>query len=71
MNKKWSINEENYIRDNAGRLTDTEIASKLTKITGRKITMTAVRKKRQKLGLKKAQGRGYCRLKDDKIYNVN
>jgi len=62
MNKKWSIQEEQYIIQHAGLLTDFELAIKLTEITGRKITINAIRRKRQKMGLKKKSGRGYCEL---------
>lgn len=67
MNKKWSINEENYLKENVNTLTDEKIAEELTKRTGKTFTMLSVRKKRQKLGLKKAQGRGYCHITQDTL----
>ena len=68
MNKKWTISEETYLRDNVTNLTDENLAASLSQMSGREVTMLAVRKKRQKLGLKKAQGRGYCRLEADTFY---
>jgi len=65
MNKKWSIEEENFLKENVGILTDAKLANKLTELTGRAVSMLSVRKKRQKLGLKKAQGRGVCSLTDE------
>jgi hypothetical protein len=70
MNKKWKINEENYLKENVNIYTDEEISHRLTQMSGREVTMLAVRKKRQKLGLKKAQGRGYCKLEKDVFYEA-
>jgi hypothetical protein len=69
MNKKWSIEEESYLKLHANDLTDGALAIKLSEITGRNVTMLSVRKKRQKLGLKKARGRGVCGLVGDFLYN--
>ncbi|MEE8323101.1 MAG: hypothetical protein V3R57_05720 [Candidatus Bathyarchaeia archaeon] len=66
MNVKWSENDKNFIRDNAHAMKDVEIAAALTESTGRIVTLQAVRKMRQKLGVKKAPGRGICGLTTDK-----
>lgn len=60
MNKIWTETEKNFIRANAGVMKDRELAVKLTEMTGRNVSMQAVRKQRQKLGIKKAYGRGKC-----------
>ena len=60
MNKVWNDSERAFIRANAGKMKDKELATKLTEMTGRKVTIQAVRKQRQKLGITKAQGRGVC-----------
>ena len=65
MNRIWSETERDYIRENAGKLKDKELAAKLTQITGRVISLQAVRKQRQKLGIAKAPGRGKCDLAED------
>jgi hypothetical protein len=62
MNKKWSDLEKDYIRLNANTLKDHELAQILQKMTGRIITVPALRKVRQNLGLIKKQGRGICEL---------
>ena len=51
------------MRQNVETMTDQKIADHLTKNSGRKVTLHAVRKIRQNMGLKKASGRGYCKLK--------
>jgi len=62
MNSVWNEVERQFIRDNAGKITDEEGARLLSEIAGRAITIHAWRKQRQKLGLKKAPGRGVCKL---------
>lgn len=62
MNKIWSDNEKNFIRNNAATMKDRELAVKLSEMTGRNVTIQAVRKQRQKMGIQKAQGRGVCSL---------
>jgi ribosomal protein S24E len=63
MNRKWTEHEKNYVYQNASTMTDKEIAAFLTKTCGRTVTLNAVRKIRQKMGIKKASGRGYCKIK--------
>ncbi|RLC28900.1 hypothetical protein DRH13_06475 [Candidatus Woesebacteria bacterium] len=65
MNKIWTDSERNFIKVNAATMKDRELAVKLSEMTGRKITIQAVRKQRQKMGIQKAQGRGICSLADD------
>ena len=60
MNQVWKEHEKTFIKDNAQTMKDKELAAKLTKITGRNVTIQAVRKQRQKLGITKKQGRGIC-----------
>ena len=64
MNKVWNDAEKDYIRTHAASMKDRELAKKLTEMTGRHVTIQAVRKQRQKMGLVKAQGRGVCSLKE-------
>lgn len=67
MYKLWNESEKQFIRDNCARMTDEVLSSKLTDITGRRITINAIRKLRQILGLKKKRGRGVCELVDDVV----
>lgn len=64
MNKIWSDSEKNFIRANAATMKDRELAAKLSEMSGRNVTIQAVRKQRQKMGIQKAQGRGVCSLAD-------
>lgn len=65
MNIKWSETEKSFIRENAHRLKDAEIAAELTASSGRQVTLQSVRKMRQKLGIKKLSGRGVCGVVTD------
>ena len=58
MNQKWTVREKEYIRANANKKSDEDMAKELTKLTGRKISTAALRKYRQRLGIKKVGGRG-------------
>ena len=75
MNKVWDHSTETFLKENVHQLTDEEISVQLTKTTGRKFTLHSVRRKRQRLGLKKVQGRGRCALTSDsflnKVYPLN
>ena len=62
MNQVWTPVEEQFIKHNAGLLTDEVGAAQLSKIVGREVTVSAWRKKRQQLGLRKKPGRGVCEL---------
>lgn len=62
MNNKWTENDKNFLRDNASKMKDIEISEALTKSSGRIVSLEAVRKMRQKLGLKKASGRGIVKV---------
>lgn len=65
MNQVWSKIEEQFVRENAGALSDKAGAKELSEMTGRSISTSAWRKKRQKLGLRKKPGRGVCALTSD------
>jgi hypothetical protein len=62
MNQIWSDAERNFVRDNAGVLTDEQGAAQLSRITGRDITMFAYRKQRQAMKIVKKQGRSTCQV---------
>jgi hypothetical protein len=69
MNQVWTLWEEQFVKDNAGKMSDDKGASQLSEITGRKITTYAWRKKRQNMGMRKSPGRGVCRLVNTKTQN--
>ena len=62
MNKVWTAEEKEFIRNNADDMTDKVLSAKLSKITGRNVTLQAVRKQRQKMGIAKQPGRGICAI---------
>ena len=64
MNKKWMESEKQYIRDNCGTMKDKVIAKNLTKMTKRKVSLDAIRKQRQIMGLIKKCGRGLCEMRE-------
>lgn len=55
--KKWSNVEAEFIQKNHGILCDETLASKLSDMTGEKITTAMIRRQRRKLALKKPRGR--------------
>lgn len=63
MNKVWTESDKNFVKTNAKKLTDKEMAVKLSEMTGRNVTKEAARKLRQRLGIQKENGRGICRVK--------
>ena len=66
MNKVWTAEEKEFIRNNADDMTDKILSAKLSKITGRNVTLQAVRKQRQKMGIAKQPGRGICAVVEKK-----
>jgi len=62
MNIKWTVEEKEFIRKNAGFMKDKDLAQKISDESGRPVTVDALRKIRQKLGIKKRHGRGVCAL---------
>lgn len=62
MNRKWAEKDLQYIRENAEALKDRELATELTRRSGRTVSLGAVRKMRQRMGIRKKGGRGICKL---------
>jgi hypothetical protein len=62
MNIKWTNEERQFIADNAAIMKDSELAVRISDIAGREVTTDAVRKVRQKMGIKKKHGRGVCEV---------
>jgi len=55
--KKWSDAEKNFIKDNVTLLSDNEIATKLSGMTGENISVAMIRRQRRKLAIVKPRGR--------------
>ena len=62
MNRIWSETDKEFIRQNVQFFTDDMMSVKLSQIKGKHVSVHAVRKMRQSMGLKKSPGRGVCRL---------
>ena len=62
MNIKWTVEEKDFIKKNAAFMKDRDMAQQISNKSGRSITVDALRKVRQKLGIKKRHGRGVCAL---------
>lgn len=58
----WEDREEEFLKNNCGRLTDEQISIALSKITGKVFTLSMVRGKRSRIKIKKAQGPGVCKV---------
>ena len=65
MSRVWTYEENAYIVENAGKMTDEMLAKVLTEKIGRDITPAALRKQRQRLHVAKISGRGRCGLVGD------
>ena len=63
MNIKWTEKERQFIIDNAATMKDKDLAEKISQMADRTVTLDAVRKVRQKLGIKKKRGRGICEIR--------
>lgn len=66
MHKTWTEVEKQYIRENSLIIKDVEIAKILSDKRGKIISVQSIRKQRQKLGILKASGRGYCKAAEKK-----
>ena len=64
--KKWTEAELNFIRENSSSMKDSEMAVKLSQITGTTdISVAMVRRQRRKLNLAKTRGRRTNRVVTD------
>jgi hypothetical protein len=66
-NLVWTDAQKEFIRANADKLKDVELAVALSKICQRHVTLNSVRQTRQRLGIRKKQGRGICEISRNKI----
>lgn len=62
MNIVWTNEEKQLILDNAKTMKDKELARKIEVLREKPISVQAVRKMRQKLGIYKERGRGKCQI---------
>jgi len=64
MNIKWTTADKQFVRENASTIKDKDLATVLSRRNQRIISIDAVRKLRQRLGIIKKSGRGKCELKE-------
>ena len=64
MNIKWTLEDKQFIKDHASNVKDKDLAPALSERNQRIVSIDAVRKLRQRLGIIKKSGRGRCELKD-------
>jgi hypothetical protein len=55
--KRWTHQERQFVRENAGKMKDTELLVALKHFSGRDITITVLRKARTRMGIHKLPGR--------------
>ena len=63
-NYVWNMERDNFVRENAGRLKDADLAVEMTRRFGHPFSLAAIRLQRKKLGVFKENGRGLCKVKN-------
>ena len=64
MNTKWTSKDKQFVREHASHVNDKDLAIELGLRNKRTVTLDAVRKLRQRLGIIKKSGRGRCELEE-------
>ena len=64
MNNRWTTEDKQFIREHAHHIKDKDLAQELSLRNQRSISLDAVRKLRQRLGITKKSGRGRCELEE-------
>jgi hypothetical protein len=64
MNTKWTSKDKQFVREHASHVKDKDLAIELSLRNKRTVTLDAVRKLRQRLGIIKKSGRGRCELEE-------
>ena len=64
MNNRWSSEDKQFVREHAHNTKDKDLAKELSLRNQRNISLDAVRKLRQRLGIIKKSGRGRCELEE-------
>ena len=64
MNTKWTLKDKQFVREHASHIKDKDLAVELSLRNKRTVTLDAVRKLRQRLGIIKKSGRGRCELEE-------
>ena len=64
MNIKWTMKDKQFVREHASSIKDKDLAKELSVRNQRAVSLDAVRKLRQRLGIIKKSGRGRCELEE-------
>ena len=64
MNIKWTMKDKQFVREHAAYVKDKDLAKELSIRNQRIVSLDAVRKLRQRLGIIKKCGRGRCELEE-------
>ena len=64
MYTKWTLKDKQFVREHASYVKDKDLAIELGLRNKRTVTLEAVRKLRQRLGIIKKSGRGRCELEE-------
>ena len=64
MNNRWTSKDKQFVRENAHKKKDKDLPKELSLRNQRTISIDAVRKLRQRLGIIKKSGRGRCELEE-------
>ena len=60
----WNAERNEFIRRNAGKMKDSDLAAEMTRLFGYKFSIVAIRLQRRSLGIKKENGRGKCAIQN-------
>jgi len=64
MNIKWTTEDKQFVRENASKVKDKDLAVELSMRNQRIVSLDSIRKLRQRLGIIKKRGRGRCELEE-------
>lgn len=67
----WSESVLDFVRANASRFKDKDLAVILTHLTSRHVSTNGVQRLRTRLGIYKVPGRGVCRLQDRQVLHFS
>lgn len=62
-NYVWDAVRTEFLKQNAGKMKDAELAKEMTRRFGRYFSVAAIRLRRRAIGIKKENGRGRCEIK--------
>ena len=65
MNIKWTTEDKQFVKEKAAQIKDKDLAVELSIRNRRQVSLDAVRKLRQRLGIIKKGGRGKCELEEN------